>query len=627
MTATLLEQAERWARSYNTRRLIEEGSKGVGHAMVLGAIVWIASKFSLPIPALATVAGIGVAGILVMRWRSWKQQTISPSQMAHEIDRHERSGDLLVTGLAIERGEASGDEDFAALVLQRALEHAPSADPYPIRPLAIPYKPAMFGLATLVAAGLVHFGADAVLPSIATASEGKAVAEGSKQEGEDFPDIKPEEKDPLLAGDVRARLEQDAKVLDELQKTAGLSDEAKASLAKASEELKRAAKKDARSLDALDAMTRAEREMRKVEEQSKKGEHLDKEKFEKMSSKELAEQMKQASEKADADAMAQASRALAKRMEEGGAGLSKQDRERLARLMREQADKKDAAGGKGEKKDGERGLKRLSREGGKESKDSSSSSSSSSRESESMRRLAKLLREGDREGARRELERMSKESRRDAGSKSGKESFSRRLGETRKSTSSARRSTIARLGGESRSCDDPGRCGSESRSGREGSGRREGSAMRPGEGRKGGKGSEGQSGREGSSSSAKAGGKPGGAGKSSSMSASGQQGITRKGGSAPAPGGGHAGNKGGKSARGDAGGGSEWISSQWKEGGESIVKAIERVNRGEDSVVGYREIHNNYESIAESATEQEEIPLTRRGYIRDYFEAIRPEEP
>jgi hypothetical protein len=625
MTATLLEQAERWSRSYNTRRLIEESSRGVGHAMVLGAIVWIASRFSLPVAALTGVAGVGLAGILVMRWRAWRAQAISPAAMAHEIDRHERSGDLLMTGLAIERGEASGDKDFAALVLQRALERAPEVDPTPIRPLAIPYKPAIFGLATLVAASLVHFGADAMLPSIATASEGKGVAEVDRKEGEDFPEVKPEEKDPLLAADVRARLEQDARALDELQKTAGLSEEAKASLARASEELGRAAKKDARSLAALDAMTRAEREMRKVEEQSKKGEHLDREKFEKMSSKELADQMKQASEKADADAMAQAASALAKRMEQGGAGLSKEDRERLARLMREQADRKDASGSKGEKKEGERGLKRLSRESERESSESSSSSASS-RESESMRRLAKLLREGDREGARRELERMAKESRRDAGSKSGKESFSHRLGETRKSTSSARRSTIARLGGESKTCDDPGSCGSASRAGREGEGR-EGSKMGSGEGREGGKGGEGQSGREGSSSSAQAGRRPGGAGNSSSMSSDGQQGITRKGGSAPAPGGGHAGNKGGKSARGDAGGGSEWISSQWKEGGESIVKAIERVNRGEDSVVGYREIHNSYESIAESATEQEEIPLTRRGYIRDYFEAIRPAEP
>ena len=131
MTArTLLEQAERWATSYNRRRLIEEGARGAGHTLVLGAIVWVAYRFSLPTAALAAIAGVGALGILAVRWRSFRGQVISPASMAHEIDRHESSGDLLVTGLAIERGEASGDEDFAKIVLERAIArgHLHAAD-------------------------------------------------------------------------------------------------------------------------------------------------------------------------------------------------------------------------------------------------------------------------------------------------------------------------------------------------------------------------------------------------------------------------------------------------------------------------------------------------------------------
>ena len=70
---------------------------------------------------------------------------------------------------------------------------------------------------------------------------------------------------------------------------------------------------------------------------------------------------------------------------------------------------------------------------------------------------------------------------------------------------------------------------------------------------------------------------------------------------------------------------SEWIESSWDGGSESITSILDASDRGERGSAGWRELHYSYSSVAESVTEQEEIPLTRREYIRRYFEAIRPE--
>lgn len=53
------------------------------------------------------------------------------------------------------------------------------------------------------------------------------------------------------------------------------------------------------------------------------------------------------------------------------------------------------------------------------------------------------------------------------------------------------------------------------------------------------------------------------------------------------------------------------------------VRAIRRYSEGYRDTREYKDLHDKYSSVAESAVRREEIPLTRRDYIRSYFQAVR----
>jgi hypothetical protein len=53
------------------------------------------------------------------------------------------------------------------------------------------------------------------------------------------------------------------------------------------------------------------------------------------------------------------------------------------------------------------------------------------------------------------------------------------------------------------------------------------------------------------------------------------------------------------------------------------VRAIRRYSEGYRDTREYKQLHDKYSSVAESAVRREEIPLTRRDYIRSYFQAVR----
>ena len=58
---------------------------------------------------------------------------------------------------------------------------------------------------------------------------------------------------------------------------------------------------------------------------------------------------------------------------------------------------------------------------------------------------------------------------------------------------------------------------------------------------------------------------------------------------------------------------------------EGAVRIIERAATGPGRTTKeYEDIHHEYRAVAEAAVSREEIPLTRRDYIRDYFQAVRP---
>jgi hypothetical protein len=57
---------------------------------------------------------------------------------------------------------------------------------------------------------------------------------------------------------------------------------------------------------------------------------------------------------------------------------------------------------------------------------------------------------------------------------------------------------------------------------------------------------------------------------------------------------------------------------------QGSVSVIQRFTEGHRDDREYEDLHHQYESVAESAVRREQIPLTRRDYIRNYFQAVRP---
>jgi hypothetical protein len=56
---------------------------------------------------------------------------------------------------------------------------------------------------------------------------------------------------------------------------------------------------------------------------------------------------------------------------------------------------------------------------------------------------------------------------------------------------------------------------------------------------------------------------------------------------------------------------------------QGAIRVIRRFTQGQRDDREYQAVHGEYNAIAESAVRREEIPLTRRDYIRNYFQAVR----
>jgi hypothetical protein len=67
----------------------------------------------------------------------------------------------------------------------------------------------------------------------------------------------------------------------------------------------------------------------------------------------------------------------------------------------------------------------------------------------------------------------------------------------------------------------------------------------------------------------------------------------------------------------------EHVQTRPKGEAQGAIRIIKRASEGHRDTREYRDLHDKYESIAESAVRREEIPLTRRDYIRNYFQAVR----
>jgi hypothetical protein len=68
----------------------------------------------------------------------------------------------------------------------------------------------------------------------------------------------------------------------------------------------------------------------------------------------------------------------------------------------------------------------------------------------------------------------------------------------------------------------------------------------------------------------------------------------------------------------------EHVEGLWQASAEGTIDAIEDGLAGERTTVPWRDLHAWYEAIAEDAVTRESVPVARRAYVRQYFDAIAP---
>ena len=73
-----------------------------------------------------------------------------------------------------------------------------------------------------------------------------------------------------------------------------------------------------------------------------------------------------------------------------------------------------------------------------------------------------------------------------------------------------------------------------------------------------------------------------------------------------------------------AGAEKSWIQGQWEQGPQVLLGSLEGRAKGYEDPETWAEVHRSYAAVAEEVAEHEQLPLSRRDYVRDYFHAIRP---
>lgn len=70
---------------------------------------------------------------------------------------------------------------------------------------------------------------------------------------------------------------------------------------------------------------------------------------------------------------------------------------------------------------------------------------------------------------------------------------------------------------------------------------------------------------------------------------------------------------------------SDWVAAQWTGAPDAMGDIVRSAEAGGRSTQEWGQVHARYRSIAETVSRRGAVPLTRRTYIQQYFEAIRPE--
>jgi hypothetical protein len=642
----------RWASASNRRRGAEEIAAGL--ALVLCSAIVGLGILRLPellrfvglphehawlergslLVAGATIIGGTFLVALVRAIVRYRRRRTTDLALAHELDRQHRTDDLLATAIAVEAGNASGNSELSHAVAQHAVQRLPAFG----KPVVGFREPS----APLCAIGIVA----ALVALIPLAAE--ADAEGDADAQSDAEAI----ATPALPAETLERLQQAAQELARFEHKPGLKDSAREKMAQVRKQLDSIEADPERSLSTL---SKAEDALRELAEASRNKELFDEEKLDGMSSEELAEQMTRSLERGETDTAAAMAEQMAKRLEDANESEMRSMARALERALERtppssraspqesgsEAGKSEAGGEEGKSESGKEGSESGKSEAGKEGSEAgkegsesgkseagkegseagksasgseagseagksgasrsegSQSGGSERREAEDRARwrnkaegLSEQLRSGDSGSARSELEKMAEE----MGKRAGKESMGRSLDRALSEIRKARSQQLSEMNGEGTSGEGQGE-------GKKGQGKGEGKGKGEGEGEGEGAGGEPGEGKGPPQMGAPFGppsGKPGPGGGAGSDEKGDPTELPEA--SAYAP---------------------EHVGTDPEGPAQGAVRVIRRFTEGYRDSREYGELHDKYNSIAESAVRQEEIPLTRRDYIRSYFQAVR----
>jgi hypothetical protein len=588
---------ERWTRTFNRRRLAERAVRcgvllGLGALLVVGVQrlvlasmvmgtppAWMPPPAVLQMWAWISYAAVAAAAILYTGWRAW-QGRIDGMTLARRLDREHATHDVLSTALALETGVIEAPHDLAAIVQARATTCSASLHA-PVPPFAAPSR----ALATMGAVAA----AVALLPASAESLVDLAVRTASAAPAEHQSEL----ADPALSPESLERLERSAAALAELERRQALHESARARLQEARAHLEAAGQDPGRSLARL---SRAEQSLRELQRQSREEGLLDPEQLRAMSRDELAEGLTDAIERREDDTAAALADEMARRVEDADDRTLSSMASALDQAL---GQKPQAERGSSDTRDpSTAGSKQSGGEGSSDGADENRSGASDdphARWQEATEGLPEQMRAGEGDAARDTLRKMAEEM---AGSGG------------RPGTSGETADRVVE-----RALDDVRRARSEqlAEMNREGAGASEPKPTPP-------DGSSGQSQAEGGGNMLgepgdEAEGKPGGAGIPFGMP-----------GGKPGPGGGSGSDELGDPREAPLMSlhGAEKVEAGSDGSTQGSVSVIQRFTEGHRDDREYEDLHHQYESVAESAVRREQIPLTRRDYIRNYFQAVRP---
>jgi len=446
------------------------------------------------------------------------------------------------------------------------------------------------GLATAAAvAGLLLLSGDSAFgfPLGTTA----ALDADTEEEAEGATD---EEEPPPLSDDTKERLDAALEHLEKFENNPALRREAKETLAEAREHLQKAMNDPKHTLGEL---SRAEQALRRLAKQARNEGLYDQEQMKQMSTEELAKQMSEAMKEQDNQTASELGDELARRMEEA----SMSELRSMARAFErnfESTDSPPRPGSDSGPRPGESAEERAERW------------------KKRLEEMTEQMRRGESGLSSSDMRGLADEMRKSGGGSSMERSLDEALSDIRK----AREGRLGEMGeGKPGEGSGEGKPGEGEGSGKPGEGKPGEGSGKPGEGS--GKPGEGMG--EGEGKPGEGSGKPG-SGKPGEGEGEGEGGEGDPSGK-PGPGGGD-----GSFAHGSMGflppgvGTTERTDTPKAGPDKGAIRIIQRISAGRRDAEGqYKDLHQHYEEVAEEAVRQDQIPLTRREYIREYFEAVR----